>query len=97
MLGKQKDDILTGILLPEFTYRDSYDPALKQKLAEIYFTAMGSTPIIGEAIFFNNIGTGIILAIDQEEGIKKYTIDFNPRETYEPLHYEIKIGEVTKK
>jgi hypothetical protein len=70
---------------------------LRQKLAEIYFTAMGSTPAIGDAIFFENIGTGIILATDQEEGVKIYTIDFNPRETYEPLHYEIKIVNVEKK
>ncbi|MDR2415341.1 MAG: hypothetical protein LBD75_01690 [Candidatus Peribacteria bacterium] len=88
---------MTGTLSPEFTYRNLYDPALRQKLAEIYFTAMNITPAIGDTIFFENIGTGIILAIDQEEGVKKYTLDFNPRETYEPLHYEIKIVKVIKK
>jgi hypothetical protein len=70
---------------------------LKQKLAEIYFTAMGNTPVVGDAVFFDNIWTGIILATDREEGIKKYTIDFNPRETYEPLQYEVKVISIEKK
>jgi hypothetical protein len=46
---------LTGTLPPELTYRNLYDPALRQKLAEIYFTAMNLTPAVGDAIFFENI------------------------------------------
>jgi hypothetical protein len=48
-------------------------------------------------VVFSNIGTGIVRAIDQEEGVKQYTIDFNPRETYEPLQYEVKVVSVEKK
>jgi hypothetical protein len=58
---------------------------------------MNKVPVLGEAVFLDNVGTGIITAIDQEEGVKKYTLDFNPRETYEPLSYEIHILKVEKK
>ncbi|MDR0651239.1 MAG: hypothetical protein LBG59_07790 [Candidatus Peribacteria bacterium] len=46
---------MTGTLSPASTYGDLYNPALKQKLAEIYFTAMGNTPVVGDAVFFDNI------------------------------------------
>jgi hypothetical protein len=58
---------------------------------------MGSEPVVWELVAFSNIGTGIVRAIDQEEGVKQYTIDFNPRETFEPLSYEVKIVSVEKK
>jgi FKBP-type peptidyl-prolyl cis-trans isomerase 2 len=97
IVGHQVDDVVTGGILPEQMVLGTYEYALQQKLASPYLEAMGSMPEIGELVFFSNLGTGKVIAIDKEEGIDQYVIDFNPRETYEPLQYEIEILSVDKK
>ena len=96
-MGAEFGATITGTLSPEQTYWKNYDSALQQRLAEIYLTAMNITPSFGWSVFFPNLGTGIIINIDIEEGVNYYTIDFNPIETYLPLHYQVIITDVVKK
>jgi FKBP-type peptidyl-prolyl cis-trans isomerase 2 len=97
ILGRQVNEVITGSLSPEQVALGTYDATLQQKLAKPYLAAMGSEPVVGESVFFTNIGTGIVIAIDQEEGVLQYTIDFNPRETYESLLYEVNIVSIEKR
>ena len=96
-IGASYDASFEGILTPELTYGSEYNPALQQRLAEIYFTAMGATPAVGSSVFFPNLGEWLILATDVEEEVNYYTIDFNPMETYLPLNYQVQITNVVKK
>jgi FKBP-type peptidyl-prolyl cis-trans isomerase 2 len=95
--GHQVNDELTGLLLPTESNLGTYDHNAIQKLTSIYLPTTETLPIIGDELFFNNIGTGRVTTTDQEEGITYYTIDFNPRESYEPLLYTLKIVNVEKK
>jgi FKBP-type peptidyl-prolyl cis-trans isomerase 2 len=46
LIGKQGDDVFTGMLSPDETYGKQYDYSLQQKLAEPYLSAMGSEPVV---------------------------------------------------
>ncbi|MDR3168993.1 MAG: hypothetical protein LBU27_04475 [Candidatus Peribacteria bacterium] len=97
LVGHQVNDELTGVILPEESNLGTYDYNAVQKLTSVYLPTSETLPVIGDELFFGNIGTGRVRAIDQEEGITYYTVDFNTRESYEPLSYTIKIVSVEKK
>jgi FKBP-type peptidyl-prolyl cis-trans isomerase 2 len=97
VVGKQVEDVLQGTLAASQTFADTYNAALQQKYAASYLSAMEIEPLIGALVFFPNLGTGVVIAIDSEEGVLQYSIDFNPRETYQPLQYEITVVKVEKR
>lgn len=95
VIGHRVGDSVTGTRTPTQTLLKTYDSTLQQKLAEPYLA--GEKAELGDSIFFSNIGTGIVIAIDQEEEVKQYIIDFNAKESYEPLNYIITVISVKKK
>jgi len=49
--------VFSGTLSAQDTYARLYDPALQQKLSEVYFSAMDIVPAVGESVVFSSLGT----------------------------------------
>lgn len=96
LVGKQVADELTGILLPTESQLATYDYNALQKYTSVYLPSSENLPVVGDELFFWNIGTGRVTSIGDEEGITYYTVDFNARESYEPLSYTLTVVSVEK-
>jgi len=70
---------------------------LEQNLSQVYLPSSTKEYQVGDRVFLPNVGDGYITYIGISDDVTKYTVNFNPRETYTDLTYEVKILKIRKK